>query len=155
MAELYPDFDLSLLDESLEEKAEYKRSYYFDFEKMDFALTGGNKVGESSGTEAWQQWCIKALLTKRYACFAYSTDYGSEIIDAINTTDRYEAESNIRRTIIETLTVDARTERVDDFVFTWLDTEVGTVEVSCKIVGVDGQTGIIDVKLGGENAWRN
>ena len=120
---------------------------------MDFALTGGNKVIESSGTDAWQQWCIKALLTKRYACFAYSTDYGSEIIESINTTDRKEAESNIRRTIIETLTVDARTERVDDFVFNWIGTDA--VEVSCKIVGTDGQTGLIDVKLGGENAWQN
>ena len=120
---------------------------------MDFALTGGNKVIESSGTEAWQQWCIKALLTKRYACFAYTSNYGSEIISALNTTDRLEAESNIRRTIVETLMVDARTERVDDIEFNWINTDA--VEVSCKIIGVDGQTGHIDVKLGGENAWRN
>lgn len=153
MPDLYPDFDETLLDDSTTTAAEYKRSYYFDFEKMDFARTGGNKVKESTGTEAWQQWCIKALLTARYACFAYSTDYGSEILEAINTADRKEAESNIKRTIIETLTVDARTDRVDDITFNWIDSD--SVQVSCKIVGVDGQTGLIDVTLGGEHAWQN
>lgn len=153
MPELYPEFDETLLDDSTTTAAEYKRSYYFDFEKMDFARTGGNKVRESTGTEAWEQWCIKMLMTTRYACFAYSTDKGSEILDAINTTDRKEAESNLKRTIIETLKVDARTDRVDDIQFNWIDAD--SVEVSCKIVGVDGQTGIINVKLGGENAWQS
>lgn len=149
---LYPEFDDSLLDDSQDEVAEYKRSYFFDFEKGDFALSGSGKVVQSNGTEAWEQWCIKALMTCKGACFAY-LNHGSEILDAINTTDRAEAESNIRRTIKETLMADARTERVDDIVFDWFAPD--GAEVSCKIVGVDGQTGHINVKLGGENAWQN
>ena len=152
MPDLYPEFDETLLDTTSSNAAEYKRSYYFDFNKMDFARTGGNKVRESSGTEAWEQWCVKALMTARYSCFAYSTDYGSEILDSINTPDRKEAESDIRRTINETLKADARTDRVDNMVFNWVDAD--SVHVSCRIVGVDGQIGHINVKLGGENAWQ-
>lgn len=148
---LYPEFDESLLDESQEEVAEYKRSYFFDFEKGDFVMTGGGKVRKSTGTEAWEQWCIKALLTTKNACFAY-LNHGSEAVYAINTPDRKEAESNLKRTIKETLMANPLTERVDDVTFSW---DVDGVEVSCKIVGVDGQTGHINVKLGGEYAWQN
>ena len=152
MAELYPEFDESLLNDSQEEVAEYKRSYYFDFEKGDFVRSGGGKVVHSTGTEAWEQWCIKALVTTKHACFAYP-NHGSEALSAINTPDRKEAESNLRRTIKETLLANPLTERVDNITFDWFSTD--GVEVSCKIVGIDGQTGHINVKLGGENAWTN
>lgn len=151
MANLYPEFDESLLDDSQEKVAEYKRSYYFDFKKGDFVLTGGGKVAGSTGTEAWEQWCVKALMTTKYACFAYP-DHGGEILYAINTPDRKEAESNLKREIKETLMANALTERVDDITFNW---DVDGVEVSCKIVGIDGQTGHINVKLGGAHAWQN
>lgn len=151
MPELYPEYDTTLLEDAEETAVEYKRSYFFDFEKGDFARTGGNKVIESTGTEAWEQWCIKALMTARYACFAY-LNHGSEILDSLNTPDRKEAESNIRRTIVETLKANPKTDRVDDIVFDWLAPD--GAEVSCKIVGVDGQTGLINVKLGGEYAWQ-
>jgi hypothetical protein len=149
---LYPEFDESLLDDSQEEVAEYKGSYYFDFEKGDFALAGNGKVKKSNGTEAWEQRCIKALLTPKGSCFAY-LNHGSVILDAINTSDRKEAESNIRRSIKETLMSDKLTERVDDITFDWFAPD--GAEVSCKVVGVDGQTGHINVKLGGEYAWQN
>lgn len=152
MPNLYPEFDESLLEDSQEKVAEYKGSYYFDFEKGDFALTGNGKVMKSNGTEAWQQRCIKALLTPKNACFAYP-GHGSEILNSINTSDRKEAESNIRRSIKETLMADALTERVDDIVFDWVAPD--GAEVSFKVVGVDGQTGHINVKLGGEYAWKN
>lgn len=152
MTKLYPEFDESLLDDSQEEVAEYKGSYYFDFEKGDFALAGNGKVMRSNGTEAWQQRCIKALLTPKGSCFAY-LNHGSEILYSINTTDRKEAESNIRRAIKETLLADKLTERVDDIIFDWLAPD--GAEVSFKVVGVDGQTGHINVKLGGEYAWQN
>ena len=153
MPDLYPKFDETLLDSAESNTAEYKRSYYFDFDKMDFACTRSGKVRESTGTEAWEQWCMKAIMTARYSCLAYSTDYGSEVLDSINTTDRKEAESNLRRTINETLLVNPLTERVDNITFSWLDAD--SLEVSCKVIGVDGQVGHINVKLGGENAWRD
>lgn len=149
MPDLYPEFDTTLLEDEEQKELEYKKSWYFDFEKMDFVRDSGNKVKESTGTEAWEQWCIKALMTARYACFAYSTDYGSEILEAINTIDRKEAESNIKRTIAETLKVNPLTERVENITFNWFDAD--SVEVSCQIVGIDGQTGFIKVKLGGES----
>lgn len=152
--ELYPEYDTTLLDTAVpSEVAVYNGSYYFDFNKGDFVLDTSNQVTRSSGTDAWVQWCIKAILTVRYACFAYSTDYGSEILYAINTPDRKEAESNIRRTIIETLAIDARTDRVEDIRFDWIDADA--VQVKFKVIGIDGQTGNIDVKLGGDNTWRN
>lgn len=152
MPDLYPEFDETLLDTAESSAAEYKRSYYFDFNKMDFARSGG-KVQDSTGTDAWEQWCMKAIMTARYSCLAYSSKYGSEVLDSINTPDRKEAESNLRRTIRETLLVNPLTERVDDITFNWIDSD--GLEVSCKVVGVDGQVGHINVKLGGENAWRD
>jgi hypothetical protein len=153
MPDLYPEFDETLLDTAGSNTAEYKRSYYFDFNKMDFARTGGGKIRESTGTEAWEQWCMKAIMTARYSRLAYSTDYGSEVLDSINTPDRKEAESNLRRTIVETLKANARTDRVDDMQITALEPDAW--QVSCRVVGVDGQVGHINVKLGGENAWRD
>lgn len=155
MANLYPDLEIDseLLNATTTETAVYNGSYYFDFEKGDFVRDTSGQVIRSTGTEAWVQWCIKALLSARYAGFAYSTDYGSEILNSINTSDRKEAESNIRRTIIETLKVDSRTDRVEDIQFDWIAPD--SVQVSCKIIGVDGQTGNIDVTLGGENTWQN
>jgi hypothetical protein len=96
---------------------------------------------------------MKAIMTARYSRLAYSTDYGSEVLDSINTPDRKEAESNLRRTIVETLKANARTDRVDDMQITALEPDAW--QVSCRVVGVDGQVGHINVKLGGENAWRD
>lgn len=54
----------------------YPPSARFDFEAGDFVLDGAGRVEIADGYTAWAQWCLKALITQRYAHAIYSREHG-------------------------------------------------------------------------------
>lgn len=152
MAEiLFPEIFSTIEDVTIEETDDsfsgYKPSVYFDFSTGDFVRDGTNKLIESSGTDAWIQWCIKCLSTPRYNCLAYSTDFGIDYEAIFSSSSRAEAESNITREVEEALSADPyeRLSYIESIVFDWEDDT--TVNVTVTLVGVDGNTAVINTML--------
>lgn len=119
-----------------EEPSGYRKSICFDEVAGDFKQDGTKKLMEADGVEAWIQWCMKSLQTKRYVCQAYSDDIGIDTDQIFQSADRKEVENLLRREIVDALEADpyGRTEMVQSVEFQWIDDT--TVEVLCKIVGV-------------------
>ena len=137
MANLYPVFEMPELAEQqqAQPEPEYPKSYLFDFEKGDFVVDGAGRIVIADGHTAWVQWCIKTILTQRFAYVIYSSDYGTELEEAQKQPNRKAVETELERAITEALLVDPRTEMVKDFVFEW---EGDTVKVSFVVVPVVG-----------------
>ena len=146
MPSLYPAFDMpELIEQQQAEPApRYGKSWLFDFKKGDFVLDGAGRVVEADGHTAWVQWCIKTILTQRFAYVIYSSDYGTELEEAQKQPDRKAVEIELERAITEALLVDPRTEMVKDFVFEW---EGDTVKVSFVAVPVVGPPERLEVIL--------
>lgn len=127
-------------EEQETERVGYKPSIYFDFKQGDFVRTGANRLVESSGFEAWQQWCIKCLHTQRYAHLAYSTDYGIDYKLVFNYTTRAEAENELTRQITEALEADPyqRLDHIESITYEWIDDT--SVVVDLILVGISGNT---------------
>ena len=148
MPNLYPTFEPPTIVEQEQPQLapEYPKSYLFDFEKGDFVLDGAGRIVIADGHRAWVQWCVKTVLTERFAYLAYSWNYGAEVEQAIKQPDRALVEMEIERTITEALLVDPRTELVRDFAFRWHADEL---YVSFTAVPVIGEPARIEgVKLG-------
>lgn len=148
MPNLYPVFEMPELVEQqqTQPEPEYPESYLFDFEKGDFVRDAAGRIAIADGYRAWVQWCVKTVLTERFACLAYSWNYGVEIKQAIKQLDRALVEMEIERTITEALMADPRTELVRDFVFRWYADEL---YVSFTVVPVIGEPARIEeVRLG-------
>ena len=146
MPSLYPAFDMpELIEQQQAEPApRYGKSWLFDFEKGDFVLDGTGRIVIADGYTAWVQWCIKTILTQRFAYVIYSSDYGTELEEAQKQPDRKAVEIELERAITEALLVDPRTEMVKDFVFEW---EGDTVKVSFVAVPVVGPPEQLEVIL--------
>ncbi|MDN5345122.1 MAG: hypothetical protein PWQ18_1236 [Clostridia bacterium] len=98
------------------------------------------------GAEAWVQWCIKTVLTERFAYLIYSPNYGCELEKALQQPSRRAVEAELERTITEALLADPRTEMVKDFSFSWQGDQV---KVSFTAVPVIGDPERLEVVLGG------
>ena len=115
----YPVYDVPSVnrDSNSEAKQKYNPSLYFDFETGDFRLDNSNNIMLATGQEAYKQWCIKTILTERYACLAYSSAIGTEMT-SVAELDDYEAQcSDIERQYTEALMANPKTEYVRDFSF--------------------------------------
>lgn len=112
----------------------YKRSYRWNLTEGDFARDGAARIVECDGLEAYRIWCIKAVMTERKACPAYTQDIGAEMEAAFRKPTRRAQESSIERTIKETLMTNPRTEYVRDFSFSW---NSDTVQVSFTVKGIE------------------
>jgi len=149
MPNLYPAFDMpELVEQQQTEPApKYGKSWLFDFKKGDFVLDGAGRVVEADGHTAWVQWCVKAVMTERFSCLAYSGDYGVEIDEALKQPTRAAVETEVERTITEALLADPRTYAVRDFSFEWRGEEL---YVSFTVIPVVGEAARIEgVKLSG------
>lgn len=147
--ESYDDEVLVVDTESVEdnEKIGYKRSIYFDFKKGDFLRGSANRLIESTGSDAWIQWCIKCLATQRYAHLAYSSDYAVDYDTVFSYTTREEAENELTREITEALEADPyqRLSYIESMTFEWIDDTA--VEVHLILVGIDGNTADLKTTL--------
>ncbi|WP_276355423.1 DUF2634 domain-containing protein [Cohnella caldifontis] len=119
----------------------FGRSWLFDFDAGEFVLTPTGKIAVAEETDAWLEWCRKALQTERYRYLIYSRDYGQEYEGLIGGgLSRPAVESEIRRITVETLMTDPRTASVDGFVFAW-DGE--RCSFTCTITNVRDESGTI------------
>lgn len=102
----------------IEEPAKPSRTYRLD-------LDTGRIVGKVNELEAMNQFIRKALITPRFKCLIYDSQYGSEIRD-ITTTDATEEfiESEIPRLVEDALAYDPRILKVYDFTFRFQDDSV-------------------------------
>lgn len=149
MPNLYPAFEMPEIVEQQQARPEpeYPESYLFDFEKGDFVLDGAGRIVIADGRRAWAQWCVKTVLTERFAYLAYSGNYGSEIDEALKQPTRAAVETEVERTITEALLADPRTYAVRDFLFKWRGNEL---YVSFTVIPVVGEAVRIEgVKLSG------
>ncbi|RIJ63598.1 DUF2634 domain-containing protein [Rummeliibacillus sp. POC4] len=153
MAEvLYPTFDEPDLvaDEEIETLSDiYARK--FDHEGKKTIVTGSGRTINGTAIDAYRFWVIKCLLTERYQCAAYSTDFGIEF-EAIMEADydRDIAESEIKRSITEALLVDERTVDVLDFTFEWEGDSCHITFIVESIYSID----VVEVDRGGELSGR-
>lgn len=130
--QLFPVFDLPEIPDDPEYDERYQSSVYFDFELGDFVRDGANKMVRANGKEAFMQWCQKVVATERMTCLAYGTDIGTEFEEVEDLSDRESRESEIERTITETLMVHPATEYVRDFEF---QHSAGEIRVSFVVKG--------------------
>ncbi len=146
MPNLYPAFDMPELAEQQETEPapKYGKSWLFDFKKGDFVVDGAGRVVEADGHTAWVQWCVKTVLTQRFAHVIYSSDYGTELEEALKQPSRKAVEAELERAITEALLADPRTEMVRDFTFEW---EGDIVKVSFTVVPVIGEPARLEVVL--------
>jgi len=101
-------------------------------------------VVEADGYQAWAQWCVKAVLTERFAHVIYSDDYGAELEQALKQPSRKAIEAELERVITEALLVDPRTEVVRDFSFEWQGDEMYIAFTAVPVIGTQER---IEVKL--------
>ena len=150
MPDLFPSFNVPDYIESgsAQSSQNFPKSVLFDFDSGDFVRDGAGRLIESSGYDAWVQWCIKAIATQRYDCMAYSSDYGVETDGILSSSisDKDAAEAQIASTITDALLADQnnRTKAVGYFDFYWSE---DSVTVKCVATATDGATANISVNL--------
>lgn len=120
----------------------FGRSWRFDYDKGDFVVTPTGQIATCTDTDAWVEWCKKALRTERYTYLIYSRNYGQEFDELIpRNLTRKANELEIIRITTETLKTDPRTGSVGGFSFAW---ENGRCTFQCEITNVRGQKWTID-----------
>lgn len=144
MPNLYPVFEMPSLAESEPAAPKYGEGIMFDFLAGEFVFDGRGNLSATDGHTAWAHWCIKAILTTRYAHLAYSHNYGSETNLISRQPSRRAAEAEIERVVTEALLADERTQTVKDFSFAWTGSQVS---VACTVTPTIGQDAEIEVKL--------
>lgn len=144
---LFPDGyeaePVSLSEISTKKAVGYKPSLAFDFQSSDFTLDGKQRIKNTTGIDAWRDWCRICVSTERYEHLAYSTDFGIETEEAFKAPTRQMAESLLTRQITEALAADpyGRTDYVESVQFNW--TNADSVEVTAIVHGIENAT--IDV----------
>lgn len=146
MPNLFPTAgSATVLPETQVKVVKFGKSWSFDFEKGDFYMTPTGKVMETTGEDAWMEWCQKAVLTVRYRYLAYSRQHGQEFPDLIRRNlGRAANESEVKRITTEALVVDPRTATVENFIFTW---EGDQCFFTCQVKSARGITGQINGKV--------
>jgi len=124
-----------------DDSASFGSSVRFDFDAGEFVLTPTGRIAVAEDTEAWLQWCAKALLTERYRYLVYSRSYGQEFDSLMGEgLPREAAESEISRIATETLMADPRTASVRNFSFSW---ERDQCNFTCEVTNVREETGTV------------
>lgn len=127
----------ALLAASKRGTVQFGRSPKFDHSLGEFVTTPTGKIAECSDTDAWLEWCQKALRARRYTHLAYSRAYGQEYDDLIaRHLSRQANEMEILRITTETLKVDPRTADVRHFTFDWNNDQCS---FQCEIVNMRGE----------------
>lgn len=111
-----------------------------DVKKLKYQFIGisedGTQLDITGATEdqGWEEGEGELAMTERFTRLAYTTDIGTEMIDALAQEDREAVQSAIERTITEALMVNPKTEYVRGFAFTW---ESDSLFCTCVVKGQD------------------
>lgn len=118
----------------------------FDYEVGDIALDGAGRVVMADAREAWLMWCVKAVLTEKGACLAYSDNIGTSMNWALEQTERAAQQEALINAITDALRTDPsrRTLSVGDFSFTW---SADSVCISFTLLGADGYQGQVSANV--------
>ena len=146
---LFPVFDVpGALAEEQPTIQRYNPAPLWDIERGDFVLDGAHKLLYGSGYEAWVLWCVKTVLTQRWAHLGYGTNAGIEAEQAFRETNQKAAESAFERTVTEALLSDpmGRTSQVRNFRFTWHGGGESLL-IECDVIGVDGNSATIMARV--------
>lgn len=131
--------------ESEDNENSSRQSWQYDFEDGEFVISSTGKAVMVEGTEAWLQWCQKAIQTPRYRYIIYSRNYGQELEDLIgHQYGKTLLESEISRMAKEALLIDARTASVENFTFQWTGEKC---MFTCEITDVYEETRIIQSEV--------
>ena len=144
---LFPVYDVpATLAENSPVKQRYQPVPQWDMEEGEFVMDGAKRLAYGSGYDAWVLWCIKTMLTQRWAHGGYSSNAGIEAEQAFRLPDRPAQESAFRRTITEALMADpmGRTAQVGEFQFAW---GVDALNITCTVTGKGGNTAAITASL--------
>lgn len=140
MPDLFPTVGVTsstYVDEMASDKINYGKTVQFDFEKHEFILSPTGKQKTVTGSNAWAEWCVKALSSERYKYLIYSDNYGEEIDTLLGKSyPKKVIESEIKRMVKDCLLADKRTASVDDFNFTWID---DGIIFSCSVKNIIGE----------------
>lgn len=128
----------------VEPQLTYGKGIKFDFAAGDFVLDGAGRLVIVDGHTEWVQWCIKTVLTERFAYLVYGPDYGTELEALPREPSRGAAEARVRRTITEALMVNPRTREVRGFDFRW---EGNVLHVSFEVVPTVGRPERLEVSV--------
>lgn len=144
MPNLFPVFQTpTILEETKKSEAVYKESYYFDYEKGDFALDGNGRVIAADGYNAWKQWCIKTIATQRKAYLNYTAGLGIDGDQAMAETSVEKQKQALETTIRDALLRDPYKRTIDVQNFEWSQ-GVDSLHMTCTIIGQDDRTAVID-----------
>ena len=125
MPDLFPTVGVTnakYIDEVASDKVNYGKTVQFDFEKHEFILSPTGKQKTVTGSNAWAEWCVKAISSERYKYLIYSDNYGEEIDTLLGKSyPKKVVESEIKRMVKDCLMAYKRTASVDNFTFTWID----------------------------------
>lgn len=144
---LFPVFEVpEIITPAAAKERKYRPSVFFDFSTGDFLRDGTGNMIVADGRESYKQWCLKVVMTERFTCLSYTTDIGTEMIDALAQADRAAVESAVERTINEAIMVNPKTEYVRSYQFTW---EAETLYCTFNVKGQDWeeQTFLLPVPL--------
>lgn len=148
MPDLFPTVgtaEATYVDEAASDTVNYGKTVQFDFEKHEFILSPTGRQKTVTSSDAWGEWCVKALCSERYKYLIYSDNYGEEIDTLLGRSyPRKVVESEIRRMVKDCLMVDKRTASVDNFQFTWID---DGIMFSCDVKNTIGETMTISRKV--------
>lgn len=148
MPDLFPTVGMTeatYVDEAASDTVNYGKTVQFDFEKHEFILSPTGRQKTVTSSDAWGEWCVKALCSERYKYLIYSDNYGEEIDTLLGKSyPRKVVESEIRRMVKDCLMVDKRTASVDNFQFTWID---DGIMFSCNVKNTIGETVTISRKV--------
>lgn len=148
MPDLFPTVgtaEATYIDEAASDTVNYGKTVQFDFEKHEFILSPTGRQKTVTSSDAWGEWCVKALCSERYKYLIYSDNYGEEIDTLLGKSyPRKVVESEIRRMVKDCLMVDKRTTSVDNFKFTWID---DGIMFSCDVKNTIGETMTISRKV--------
>lgn len=105
------------------------KSFLFDYELGDFVRDGAGRILKTDGPQKVASWCIKALLTERFAWIVYPHNYGVEFEPAMTGgPPRGIAESVIRHNATEALSQHRDVRAVESMTFAWLGDAV-TIDI--------------------------
>jgi|SRR5580765_273925 len=128
---------------------DYPYSWYFDFVVGDFVQSGGMVV-EVDGDLALVQWCVKTVLTERYAWPVYDRKHGTTLDTLVGRASREEIEATAPHDIRDALMKnDNRVRDVSEFAFEWIG---DAVTIWCTVYSVRGGTFRLPLHLGDVSA---
>jgi hypothetical protein len=117
---LFPTTSTTSVEESTTTTLTFPKTWAFDANTGDFTVAPNGKMVEVSDVDAWYEWCKNALDVERYKHLVHSRSFGHELFDLMRLNlNRKAFESEVKRIVSETLKVDPRTDRVEDFTFKW------------------------------------